>query len=478
MKITIFKQDHSIKNEIITEQDLNNFKIPGLDTIYLNEREKEAFHLIQGIFILEKIIKYNQPFTKHNLKKNMQLEGETGQNKSKNTKVTIEMDYLKNENLGEFKMLLNDIFLFTELIDIDFNVRTNNKTPKQQESVKRNEINGTVCLFSGGVDSVAGIISESVKNNYPTIGLYISYNQIGGVIKKERELLSSWKIPNLKDIYTLKIKRGASSVQHVRGFVFTSLGILVASALGYKNLVISEIGPVMFQPIYNILDEVTITTHPYTLEMSKRIMAILIDSSVEIKTPFDEKTKAEIVHDLLKNSPGGRKETERLLLMTHSCRRSNFANANNEKRHCGYCLGCVIRHSAFILNGIEDENSKDYERDVWGIEKIENGGNNKYNSQIIKHTLDNLLPLLEFSRSILLMTGNNDHPIGYAKVKQFNREELFKRFSLEILSTLHKYYGEEGKGSNHLLKEFYEDMKKSGKIDVDILNNKLSEFSK
>ncbi len=463
MRITIRERVRNKKPVVISMRDFDKWRIEGLDDVKLNDKEKEAFYFIQGIFKLESILGYGE------------YKGKSS--KFENPEVKIEMEYLEEQKVNKLEAALRALFSFSNHLDVPFKVITTHKTSMNSldDDIKGH---GKVCLFSGGVDSTAGIIQAALNEETgPVYGLYVSYNSAGGAVNKVANGLMEWGLKGLKGIYTLRIKKGAGGdVQQVRGFIFTSLGVLLASKLGLNSVIVSEIGPVMYQPFFNVLDEVTVTTHPFTIDLSKSIMRLLIDKSISVDVPFSDKTKSEVVHELLSYSTVSREKVVDVLKKTRSCRHSMWAN-HPVHPHCGNCLGCVIRRSAFLLNGIEDENSRDYKEDAWGLRKRELKGDFE-NYSFKGNVLKNIYPLLEFSANILdKEESNDDFPMGYAKIRDFEKEEVYERYALEILSTLFLIYDAKNTGGNEILRDFYLRLKESRKVNLEQLKQVISHFS-
>src|SRR5204863_407287 len=84
--------------------------------------------------------------------------------------------------------------------------------------------NSTPCLFSGGVDSLSGILSVNRKTG-PAFGIFVSHDRMHGTVDR----LSQRYLKNAGiHVHDIIIQRGHSGIQQLRGFVYLVLGATVA----------------------------------------------------------------------------------------------------------------------------------------------------------------------------------------------------------------------------------------------------------
>ena len=125
------------------------------------------------------------------------------------------------------------------------------------------------------------------------------------------------------------------------------------------------------------------TTHPYVLGKTKRIIEIFIKRKINLITPFENLTKAEV----FVTSPNPQQFPN-----THSC------ISMGTGRNCGHCYGCIVRRLGSIVSGIPDTK---YDTDPITID---------FNKA------DNLISLLRFSHDII---------VNYEKMNFTSKENIF-----------------------------------------------------
>jgi hypothetical protein len=160
----------------------------------------------------------------------------------------------------------------------------------------------------------------------------------------------------------------------------------------------------MYQPKFGPLDRVTMTTHPYVVALSKRVIETLLDREVEILLPFEDLTKAEVM---------ALAPRRRGLAGTYSCVTQRF------DRPDGTCYGCVIRRLAALAAGVRDTR---YYKDPLLDAKAARG---------------NLLALLRFCLDYLADPGTmEEHEVG--EIEAYHKQDLFRRFALDNFAGIHR----------------------------------------
>ena len=224
-----------------------------------------------------------------------------------------------------------------------------------------------MCLFSGGVDSLAVLFNGTGYSH--RIALFVAHSDQSGTVNIVRRLYSSvlkqYEIP-LLSVYAPPIRRLGYSQS--RGFLYGMAGIAVALNLGAKSLLFGECGPTMFQPRFGPFDATTMTSHPVVINTLRSIGKKLSGGGLSLQTPLSNTTKAEAI--ALLRDPAW-------LRLTHSCISQQF------RRHDGTCYGCIIRRLGSAVAGVPDV---DYRYHL-----LDAGRRGK----------DNLLSLLRFSHDIL-----------------------------------------------------------------------------
>ena len=323
----------------------------------------------------------------------------------------------------------------------------------------------SVFLFSGGLDSLAGV-ANIVNLNCRSKGIFVSHgsSQLTSLLENSLiPFLANMKVP----IFHVSVSRGSNQVQQLRGLLYFILGGLFAKVNGTNKLIVSEVGPTMYQPIYDILDEVTLTTHPTVVYLAKEFFSVVLGFDLDMRLQFSNLTKSEALAQLSKED-----SMTRVMKNTNSCRNTMFAK-HKKTTHCGKCLGCIIRRIAMILNGFEQPIEGYYASDVFVKNVGEYGNGRDQKLRIKQSSLDNLLMVLTFSKNLLI---NNLDEMILEKIEEFDMMKLFRRFSLEVMSVLHILYGPNGVGRNDYIRKFYEECSKIGISSEEIVKTRRLEI--
>jgi 7-cyano-7-deazaguanine synthase in queuosine biosynthesis len=310
--------------------------------------------------------------------------------------------YLNPDKKERLSKALKDVFMFIYNIDIDFvfseenfDIQTNDEMSFDHDSV---------LLFSGGLDSAIGL-SYCQKNYSNTLALYANQKS------KLKPL-----IDNMKESLNLNLEM-INGPQILTGFFTNTAGIfyilngLIFSHKRNSPLIIAECGVTSYQPRFGPLNDVTFTTHPFIIESSKKIFEILLGVRPEIKLPFNDSTKSEMV--------SAYPEADKIKL-SHSCLKTNDFSGNRIIKNCGTCYACIIRRLG-ITAAIEDPT--EYNATEFLISD--------------ESTKKNLDPLLEFCYLVLKNFNMMDYP-QREKIIKYDKQELFKRFALDIFSAVYR----------------------------------------
>ena len=305
---------------------------------------------------------------------------------SKETYERIDISKLRNA-IKELLLLilLEDIKLQFKVID-DFQGRIWKDVtfPKKE----------AIVLFSAGVDSYAGIkIAE--KYYREPLGLFVAHNdqpRIINIVNKIRPSIDT----EIRTIYAPGM--GSSGYSQLRGFLYVLAAGVYCNLCESKNILVTECGPTMYQPLFSPYDSITYTTHPYVLKAAKEVLNILLPQQVNIIIPFEDITKAEVISNSGIVDFSG----------THSCISQRFGD------HDGSCFGCVIRRLACLVNDVKDV---EYKYDIFDESRY----------------YDNLTNLLEFSYALL---NDFDAMPSFEtdKIVEFEKKALFQRYALDNLA--------------------------------------------
>jgi hypothetical protein len=234
----------------------------------------------------------------------------------------------------------------------------NKKATFEVEPVER------VTLFSGGADSLCGLLMSLDANVVPHLVSHSNWTIVSGA---QRTLLAALK-PFVTASLTrdfVRLGRQARQIgsglefplettSRARSLLFIALG-LAAAAVRQAELWVPENGFAslnlpLAQERRGALS--TRTTHPHLLAELDEI-AKAVGIGVALQAPFEDKTKGEMFAQVA--AAYGKKDAAAMLSASHSCARSG-ANYSGFRpsTHCGVCFGCLVRRAAFAAAGLND----------------------------------------------------------------------------------------------------------------------------
>lgn len=226
-------------------------------------------------------------------------------------------------------------------------------------------------MFSGGLDSYAGVKWLLDKNIEPILVSHCGQNKICRV-----QSLLSEKINNIcgKELAFYQIsaraKLGKNKAQleysqRARSFLFFSLATLFALEIGTNQIFVFENGilainiPITQARVYGN----TRTTHPDFVSKYMNLILRIFSIEISIENPFLYMTKGEAISVL--NTP----DFKTLIKDTISCSQLGVLRYKgvsiNTTSHCGECLPCVLRRTA-IRHSNFDKSDAQYYRDITG----------------------------------------------------------------------------------------------------------------
>jgi 7-cyano-7-deazaguanine synthase in queuosine biosynthesis len=265
-------------------------------------------------------------------------------------------------------------FLSDDYFDFKF-VEATNAPPMQQyfddfdAGWELNDIERVV-LFSGGLDSLAGAVKESVEEKRRV--MYVTHRpttKLNNVQRNLEELLAkkagkyrpmhvhvrAWKDSDLNKSYT----------QRTRSFLFAAIGATVAKMLGldcvrfYENGVVSMNLPVCAQVVGS---RATRTTHPRTLTCLRKLLTAVASGTFGVENDFIWDTKADVVRRILKAGCGD------LIGASISC--AHVHEFELAYPHCGVCSQCIDRRLGVVAAAADDyDPAGRYKSDVFTGER-------------------------------------------------------------------------------------------------------------
>ena len=223
-----------------------------------------------------------------------------------------------------------------------------------------------VILFSGGLDSLAGAVEDTVGNGKNAV--LVSHHSATKVYAKQKELIQEFRKKAAGRLLHLPVKvvkekaLGHEFTLRSRSFLFASLAAVVARMLGnnqikfFENSVVSLNFPIAAQVVGT---RATRTTHPQVMAGFAGFFSTLLGEEIAVENPYLWKTKAEVVKILDDHGCGD------LIRGSVSC--SRVHKMTKYKTHCGACSQCIDRRFGTLGAGLEAHDPEEmYE--VWLLE--------------------------------------------------------------------------------------------------------------
>lgn len=213
----------------------------------------------------------------------------------------------------------------------------------------------SILLFSGGLDSLTGVVSELQNPDHKV--LLVSHRPVSKIDKPQRDLVA-----DLIEKYEAKnrllhipvwvnkekgITKDAN--QRSRSFLYASLAAVIATMTESQEIKFYENGIVSCNlPISNqvVGARASRSTHPKTLRLMTELFSAIFGYEFRVSNPFFGKTKSDVLATL-KTFNG-----QDLIRSSRSCTRT--MRSTKLHTHCGSCSQCIERRLAVMQNGLEE----------------------------------------------------------------------------------------------------------------------------
>jgi len=230
-----------------------------------------------------------------------------------------------------------------------------------------------VCLYSGGLDSAAGlglrlrdqpdrpvlpvtIRHQPAQHDLITSQLDRLRRQFGGRIEP---LVVETRVPRRNGLKWEPSYRG-------RSMLFTALGVVVAAVAGVPHVEVFEsgIGAINIPLMAGMTgSKSTRNCHPEFLRRMSRLASIVTEHEITFRLPFLDQTKGEMVRAV--NEAG----LADLARETISC--AHYPLGHRRYQQCGVCSSCIFRRQAMLVGGIEEPEGS-YSFDLFGTAEAAN----------------------------------------------------------------------------------------------------------
>lgn len=236
--------------------------------------------------------------------------------------------------------------------------------------------NVEVALFSGGLDSTAGVL-ERLSTTEKSLCLVSHVSGSSSIKRTQARLLAEFKRRFPNRVHPLSFECGLSNInrapeetQRARFLLYSSIALAVAVAYGQHQITVFENGITSIhlrKRQDHLNSRSTRTTHPLTIRMLTGLFDRVVGSRSTIETPYLWQTKTEIVSRLARFGAAD------LFSSTVSCGKTI---KEGSQTHCGSCSQCIDRRIAAYAAGLGNRDDEglyhfDFAREPLGDEQAE-----------------------------------------------------------------------------------------------------------
>lgn len=217
-----------------------------------------------------------------------------------------------------------------------------------------------VLLFSGGLDSLGGAVSQFLHQKRNVI--LVSHRSAEKTWKTQRclvsdlrELASDRVLPHV----AIRVQRHDDSLrrertQRTRSFLYAAIAATVAHLVGRRRVLFYENGVVaMNLPVSRqvVGAKATRTAHPKVLKGFARLVSLVLGHDFAVENPFELLTRAEVIRSIGDHGGAG--------LIKHSVSCAYVHKSSTQYPHCGVCSQCVDRQFSMRAAGMCDHDSNE-----------------------------------------------------------------------------------------------------------------------
>ncbi len=218
--------------------------------------------------------------------------------------------------------------------------------------------NPVICLYSGGLDSAAGLVRHMLDHSScNTVPLLVRHQ--GGqkrVVDKQIRAINSALKANLRPLIlpfwmrSPKIIGGEEErTQRTRSFLFCSAAGVAATMIEARAIKMMEggVGAINLPLMAGMVgSKATRNGHPTFLRRFSDLLQLVTGRELAVDLPHRLLTKAELTRTLVEAGLGD------LALNTVSC--VHYPLRDSGAKQCGTCPACIFRRQAIITAGIEE----------------------------------------------------------------------------------------------------------------------------
>ena len=245
-------------------------------------------------------------------------------------------------------------FMTDDTWDIEFEGISGVVGQQQLLPFERTENVREVALFSGGLDSVAGMFVRAKAAKGSMLAVSASGNDVQGAAQESAlETLRSFGVRAhwLKLGHQLRGARrprsGMEASQRSRGLLFLAMGASATSQLKLPTFSVYETGIGCINlptSAAQVGAQGTRAMHPRTLALFNQLTQLVLDQPVQVLAPFFLCTKGDLCR-LTGESLGA------LASVSMSCDEGE-GHKPDAMLHCGLCTSCLFRRIALHAGGL------------------------------------------------------------------------------------------------------------------------------
>jgi 7-cyano-7-deazaguanine synthase in queuosine biosynthesis len=209
-----------------------------------------------------------------------------------------------------------------------------------------------LCMLSGGLDSLCAAVEAVHAGDHP---LLIGHEPAPHIKRRRDDLVhalrtrfTSWQFPDVSaSIHRVGPGDPPETTHRTRSFLYASLGVVFASRLGIRQVLLPDNGvvsvnlPINGQLVGTLASR---STHPKFIRLLNDFVGQLLPTGPVVHNPLWSRTRTETL-DVLKTAGAAD-----LIALTNSCARSRRLKSDQD--HCGTCSQCVDRRFATVSAGL------------------------------------------------------------------------------------------------------------------------------
>ncbi len=238
----------------------------------------------------------------------------------------------------------------------------------------------TVSLFSGGLDSLAGLAAHAPEDPGGSRVLVSGYtnNRLGHQQRSQVDIVrAAWRnaeaFEHISEIHHVAVPFGIrkplghkeEKSQRTRSLVFLTLGVVTALQGGADTLWVYENGVGALNLPMNETQlgvDNSRGVHPRSLMLAEDLISMALEQSVRIRNPFLFSTKARMCKALANSG-----FTDAI---SYSVSCDGFPQRmHNQPSQCGRCTSCILRRQSLQASGLA-RHDQGYRYDVFRPQTI------------------------------------------------------------------------------------------------------------